>query len=58
MLLIKASPTKGMQDQGIMANAKHFPGHGDTDADSHYALPVIKHDQARMNETELYPFKN
>lgn len=48
---------KGMQDQGIMANAKHFPGHGDTDADSHYALPVIKHDQARMNETELYPFK-
>ena len=48
---------KGMQDQGIMANAKHFPGHGDTDADSHYVLPVIKHDQARMNETELYPFK-
>lgn len=48
---------KGMQDQGIMANAKHFPGHGDTDADSHYSLPVIKHDQARMNETELYPFK-
>ena len=48
---------KGMQDQRIMANAKHFPGHGDTDADSHYSLPVIKHDTMRMNETELYPFK-
>lgn len=48
---------RGMQDQRIMANAKHFPGHGDTDADSHYSLPVIKHDTARMNDTELYPFK-
>jgi len=48
---------KGLQDQRIMANAKHFPGHGDTDADSHYSLPVIKHDTARMNATELYPFK-
>lgn len=48
---------KGLQDQFIMANAKHFPGHGDTDSDSHYTLPVIKHDTARMNETELYPFK-
>jgi len=48
---------KGMQDQHIMANAKHFPGHGDTDADSHYSLPVIKHDTMRMNDTELYPFK-
>ncbi|OEK02412.1 glycosyl hydrolase [Roseivirga sp. 4D4] len=48
---------KGMQDHGIMANAKHFPGHGDTDADSHYALPVIKHSVDRMSKTELYPFK-
>ena len=48
---------KGMQDHGIMANAKHFPGHGDTDADSHYALPVIKHSVERMSEIELYPFK-
>ncbi len=48
---------KGLQDHGIMANAKHFPGHGDTDTDSHYALPVIKHSTERMSETELYPFK-
>ncbi len=48
---------KGMQDHGIMANAKHFPGHGDTDADSHYALPLIKHSVERMSETELYPFR-
>lgn len=48
---------KGMQDHGLMANAKHFPGHGDTDADSHYDLPVIKHSVERMSEIELYPFK-
>ncbi|WP_236017477.1 glycoside hydrolase family 3 N-terminal domain-containing protein [Roseivirga sp. E12] len=48
---------KGMQDHGVMANAKHFPGHGDTDTDSHYSLPVIKHSVERMTETELYPFK-
>lgn len=48
---------KGMQDHGVMANAKHFPGHGDTDADSHYDLPVIKHSVERMSEIELYPFK-
>jgi len=48
---------KGLQDHGIMANAKHFPGHGDTGVDSHYDLPVITHSRARMNETELYPFR-
>jgi len=48
---------KGLQDHGIMANAKHFPGHGDTGVDSHYDLPVIKHSKSRMTETELYPFK-
>ena len=48
---------KGMQDQHIMANAKHFPGHGDTDTDSHYDLPVINHDTTRMKEIELYPFR-
>jgi len=48
---------KGMQDYGIMANAKHFPGHGDTGVDSHYDLPVIPHSQERMSETELYPFR-
>ncbi len=48
---------KGLQDYGIQANAKHFPGHGDTGTDSHYALPVIKHDSARLDSIELYPFK-
>ena len=48
---------KGMQNHGVMANAKHFPGHGDTDADSHYSLPVINHDKKRLDDVELYPFK-
>ena len=48
---------KALQDHGIMANAKHFPGHGDTDTDSHYDLPVIKHTTQRMSEIELYPFR-
>ncbi len=48
---------KGMQDHGVIANAKHFPGHGDTGSDSHYTLPVIKHDKQRLDSIELYPFK-
>ena len=48
---------KGMQDNGIMACGKHFPGHGDTDLDSHYDLPLINHDINRIDSTELYPFK-
>ncbi|WP_268123120.1 glycoside hydrolase family 3 N-terminal domain-containing protein [Roseivirga pacifica] len=48
---------KGLQDNGIMANAKHFPGHGDTSVDSHHDLPVINHDTVRMSDTELYPFR-
>ena len=48
---------KGMQDAGIMACAKHFPGHGDTDVDSHLDLPVINHDVRRLDSVELYPFK-
>lgn len=47
----------GMQDVGVMASAKHFPGHGDTDTDSHYALPVIMHDRERLDSLELYPFR-
>ncbi len=47
----------GMQDQKIMACAKHFPGHGDTDVDSHLDLPVIPHTRARLDSVELYPFK-
>ena len=48
---------KGMQSQGVLATAKHFPGHGDTDSDSHKTLPMIKHDKDRINELELYPFR-
>ncbi len=48
---------RGMQDHGVLANAKHFPGHGDTDTDSHLALPVIKHSRARVDSLELYPFR-
>ncbi len=48
---------KGMQDNGVMATVKHFPGHGDTDVDSHSDLPVIKHSQERLDTIELYPFK-
>ena len=48
---------KGMQDQHLLTTAKHFPGHGDTDVDSHYALPQIKHSRARLDSLELYPFR-
>ncbi len=48
---------KGMQDNGVIACLKHFPGHGDTDVDSHYDLPVIKHDRKRLDSIELFPFK-
>jgi beta-N-acetylhexosaminidase len=47
----------GMQDNGVMACAKHFPGHGDTDVDSHKDLPLISHDIARLNALELLPFR-
>lgn len=48
---------KGMQDHHVMANAKHFPGHGDTDSDSHKSLPIINHELERLKDTELYPFR-
>ncbi len=47
----------GLQDWGIIANAKHFPGHGDTSADSHYTLPVIDHDHILIDSLHLFPFK-
>jgi beta-glucosidase-like glycosyl hydrolase len=49
---------QGLQDHGIIACAKHFPGHGDTDLDSHYDLPRISHTKERLHEIELYPFKH
>ncbi len=48
---------RGVQENGALATAKHFPGHGDTAADSHIDLPVIRADRARLNELELVPFR-
>lgn len=48
---------KGMQEQNVLASAKHFPGHGDTEVDSHYGLPVINFSRHRLVELELYPFR-
>jgi beta-glucosidase-like glycosyl hydrolase/CubicO group peptidase (beta-lactamase class C family) len=48
---------KGMQDEGIIPVAKHFPGHGDTDTDSHKELPFLTHSKARMDTLETYPFR-
>ncbi len=47
----------GMQDAGVAACAKHFPGHGDTDLDSHLALPCVDHSRARLDDVELRPFR-
>lgn len=48
---------KGLQDHQVLACAKHFPGHGDTDTDSHFDLPVILHPRDRLDSIELFPFK-
>ena len=48
---------KGLQDNQVMAVAKHFPGHGDTDTDSHVALPVINTDLTRLTKVDLVPFQ-
>lgn len=49
--------TDGMQSTGVLACAKHFPGHGDTDTDSHKTLPTVSFSKERINEIELYPYK-
>ncbi|MDO5607324.1 MAG: glycoside hydrolase family 3 N-terminal domain-containing protein [Capnocytophaga sp.] len=49
--------TKGMQSTNVLANAKHFPGHGDTSQDSHLTLPTIDHSAHRIEEIDLHPFK-
>ena len=48
---------RGMQSTGILANAKHFPGHGDTDLDSHKILPTISFTKKRLDSIELHPYK-
>jgi beta-glucosidase-like glycosyl hydrolase/CubicO group peptidase (beta-lactamase class C family) len=49
---------KGLQDAGVMACAKHFPGHGDVSVDSHLDLPVITKTKAQLDSLELYPFRS
>lgn len=48
---------KGIQGQGVFCTGKHFPGHGDTALDSHYALPVVNFSRDRLEKVELYPYK-
>ncbi|MBW4888331.1 glycoside hydrolase family 3 [Mucilaginibacter sp. HMF5004] len=48
---------KGMQDAGILTTAKHFPGHGDTDVDSHFDLPQLPFTRQRLDSLEEYPFR-
>jgi len=54
---LAAAYIKGCQDNGMIATAKHFPGHGDTDQDSHILLPVIKADRERLDRVELFPYR-
>lgn len=49
---------QGMQDGGIVACSKHFPGHGDTEVDSHKGLPVLPFSRERLDSMELYPFRD
>ena len=49
--------SEGMQSMGVLANAKHFPGHGDTSTDSHLKLPVLNFNRQRLDSVELYPYK-
>ena len=48
---------KGLQDNQVIVSVKHFPGHGDTDVDSHYYLPQLPFSKARLDSLEIYPFK-
>ncbi|WP_188050744.1 glycoside hydrolase family 3 N-terminal domain-containing protein [Flavobacterium sp. GP15] len=48
---------KGVQSQGVFSTGKHFPGHGDTSADSHYTLPLVTFSKDRIDSVELYPYK-
>jgi beta-glucosidase-like glycosyl hydrolase/CubicO group peptidase (beta-lactamase class C family) len=52
-----AAYMRGLQNNGVMASLKHFPGHGNTDVDSHKDLPVISGSMEQLQETELYPFR-
>lgn len=49
--------SRGLEDGGVLSVCKHFPGHGDTNVDSHKALPVLKFTRERMDTIEMYPFR-
>jgi beta-N-acetylhexosaminidase len=53
-----AAEVRGLQENGMLAAAKHFPGHGDTGADSHISLPVLTANWARLDSVELVPFRS
>ena len=55
--ILASAFARGLQRRGVAATAKHFPGHGDTDTDSHLALPVVRSDRARLDAVELVPFR-
>ena len=52
-----AAFSRGLQDAGVLATLKHFPGHGDTDVDSHLGLPIVSHPRERLEAIELAPFR-
>lgn len=54
---MSAAFVRGVQSEGVAAVAKHFPGHGDTDTDSHTALPIVSSNRARLEAVELVPFR-
>jgi beta-N-acetylhexosaminidase len=54
---LAAALVAGLQSVGVAATAKHFPGHGNTAADSHYTTPILMHDEARLRQVELVPFE-
>ena len=54
---LAAAFIQGCQENGMIATAKHFPGHGDTDQDSHSLLPTIKAGRERLEKVELYPYQ-
>lgn len=52
-----AALIRGLQGKKVVGSAKHFPGHGDTDLDSHLELPVVEHDRGRLEDVEMRPFR-
>lgn len=54
---LAAAMSRGLQAAGVVSTVKHFPGHGDTATDSHYGIPVVPHDEERLWQVELRPFK-